>query len=120
MQIGKFEEAKKEYFDHLNYPSCLQQKPHDLYVEDWQQRRKSEYAQTYVNIGNLEYMLNNIDLAQNYYIKALSLQNNHPEALKNLTVIYTKKNENENYNKVLKMLKQFYPNDRYISQMMFK
>ena len=120
MQIGKFEEAKKEYFGHLNYPSCLSQKPHDLYVEDWQQRRKYDYAQTYVNLGNLEYMVNNIDLAENYYIKALSLQNNHPEALRNLSVIYERKNENENYNKVVKVLKQFYPNDSYVSQMAFK
>ena len=65
-------------------------------------------------------MVNNIDLAENYYIKALSLQNNHPEALRNLSVIYERKNENENYNKVVKVLKQFYPNDSYVSQMAFK
>lgn len=120
MQIGKFEEAKKEYFAHLNYPSYLQQKPHNLYVEEWQDRRKNEYAQTYVNLGNLEYILNNIDLAQNYYIKALNLQNNHLEALKNLTVIYAKKNEIENYNNVVKILKQLYPKDPYISKIPFK
>ena len=120
IQIGRFEEAKKEYFAHLNYPSCLQQKPHNLYVEDWQQRRKNEYAQTYVNLGNLEYMLNNINAAQNYYIRALNLQNNHPEALKNLSVIYARKNENENYNKVLKILKQLYPKDPYVLNMAFR
>lgn len=120
VQIGKYDKAKKEYFQHLNYPEYLQQKPHNLYVENWQKRRKSEYSQTYMNLGNLEYILNNIDTAEDYYIKALKLKNNNIDALKNLTTIYAKKNEKEKYNEVVKILKQYYPKDSNVESLSLK
>ena len=73
-----------------------------------------------MNLGNLEYILNNIDTAEDYYIKALKLKNNNIDALKNLTTIYAKKNEKEKYNEVVKILKQYYPKDSNVESLSLK
>jgi tetratricopeptide (TPR) repeat protein len=53
-QVGDFQRARDEYEQHLNFPKKLQEKPYNIYVENWQDRRKKEYADTYVNLGNLD------------------------------------------------------------------
>ena len=54
LQAGHPELAEKEYWEHISFPKKLQEKPHNFYKEDWQKRRKNEYAQTYMYINNLK------------------------------------------------------------------
>lgn len=54
LQAGHPDLAEKEYWDHVSYPKKLQEKPHNFYKENWQDRRKNEYAQTYTYINNLK------------------------------------------------------------------
>ncbi|MDD3053959.1 MAG: O-antigen ligase family protein [Endomicrobiia bacterium] len=115
-QTGDLQKAKQEYEQHINFPKLLQEKPYNLYVENWKDRRKNEYSQTYINLGNLDYVMNKVDLSEQDFIKSLELQPNNPEALKNLTAIYKKKNDRVKYNEIVKILKQLYPTDPYVEQ----
>ena len=65
-------------------------------------------------------MENNIDVAEDYYIKSLKLKKNNLDALKNLTTVYIKKNDKEKYNKIVKILKQFFPKDPYVVSLSLK
>lgn len=115
-ESGDLKKARQEYEQHINFPKMLQEKPYNLYVENWQDRRKSEYSQTYINLGNLDYVMNNIDLSEQDFLKSLELQPDNAEALKNLSAIYLKKNNKQKYNETVKLLKKLYPEDPYVKQ----
>ena len=94
-QSGHPDLAEKEYLDHLNFPNKLQELPHNFYKENWKERRREEYAQTCIYLGNLEFMLNNLDNAEKSFIESLKYVPNNIEALKNLSAVYTKKQDIE-------------------------
>jgi O-antigen ligase len=58
--------------------------------EDWGKRRKPEYSETYVNLGNLAIMTNNIAKSEYYYNKAIEIYPENTVAIKNLATLYTK------------------------------
>ena len=116
-QSGHPELAEKEYLDHLNYPNKLQEAPHNFYKENWKERRREEYAQTCIYLGNLEFNLNNLDNAEKSYIESLKYVPNNAEGLKNLAVVFRKKQDKEGYREVYDLLKQCYPEDDFVKQM---
>ena len=116
-QSGHPDLAEKEYLDHLNFPNKLQELPHNFYKENWKERRREEYAQTCIYLGNLEFMLNNLDNAEKSFIESLKYVPNNIEALKNLSAVYTKKQDIESYKDVYNLLKRLYPEDEYVKQM---
>ena len=109
--------AEKEYLEHINFPNKLQEKPHNFYKENWKERRRDEYAQTCIYLGNLEFNINRLDNAEKAYIESLKYVPNNIEGLKNLSAVYVKKKDKENYKQVYDLLKQLYPNDSYVQQM---
>ncbi|MCR4663263.1 MAG: O-antigen ligase family protein, partial [Endomicrobiaceae bacterium] len=117
LQIGRTDLAEKEYLEHINFPNKLQEKPHNFYKEDWKQRRKKEYAQTCLLLGNLELTTNKLDNAEKVFIESLKYHPNNIEALANLSVIYTKKQDKECYREVYNLLKKLYPEDDYVKKM---
>lgn len=88
MQMGRPDKAEEAYLAHLNFPQKLKEPPHSAWVEDWTVRRKKEYAETCVNLGNLKFMQNKIEEAQNYYERAVGFDPDSVSAMKNLAVIY--------------------------------
>lgn len=117
LQAGHPELAEKEYLEHINFPNKLQEKPHDFYKENWKERRREEYAQTCIYLGNLELVLNKLDNAEKIFIESLKYIPNNSEGLKKLSEIYKKKKDQESYKEVYNLLKQYYPNDSYVQQM---
>ncbi len=117
IQSGHPDLAEKEYLEHINFPNKLQEKPHNFYKENWKDRRMLEYAQTCIHLGNLEFMMNNLDNSENAFIESLKYAPNNAEGLKNLAAIYIKKKDKESYGKVYNLLKQLYPEDEYVQQL---
>ena len=109
--------AEKEYLEHVNFPNKLQEKPHNFYKEDWKKRRRKEYAQTCIYLGNLELTMNKLDNAEKVYIESLKYVPNNIEGLKHLALVYIKKKDKERYKEVYNLLKQIYPEDSYVKQM---
>lgn len=68
---GNFIDAEKTLLRHIEYPQKLQRPPHSAWKEDWTQRRKSDYAETYSHLGNLYMMQNKFDKAENVYQASL-------------------------------------------------
>ena len=117
IQAGRPDLAEKEYLDHINFPNKLQEHPHDFYKENWKQRRRKEYAQSCISLGNLEFKINNLDNAEKVFIESLKYVSNNLEGLKGLSAVYIKKKDKDNYKKVYNLLKQLYPEDSYVKQM---
>ncbi len=116
-QAGHPELAEKEYLEHLNFPNKLQEAPHNFHKENWKERRRKEYMQTCILLGNLEFSMNNLDNAEKSYIESLKYVPNNIEGLKNLAVVYKKKQDKESYKEVYNLLKQRYPEDDNVKQM---
>jgi thioredoxin-like negative regulator of GroEL len=114
---GHPELAEKEYLEHINYPLKLQEKPHNFYKEDWKQRRRSEYAQSCLNLGSLELALNKINDAELMFIESLKYVPNNIDGLKNLATVYMKKQDKNKYNEIVKKLKVLYPQDEYVKKL---
>jgi tetratricopeptide (TPR) repeat protein len=88
MQLGQQDKAEAMYRAHLEYPEKLKQPPYNAWVEDWAVRRKDEYAETCVNLGNLYFTKGDLAGAEKYYQQALKLSPNAVNALKNLAILY--------------------------------
>ena len=116
-QAGYPELAEKEYLEHLNFPNKLQELPHNFYKENWKERRRKEYMQTCVYLGNLEFSMKSLDNAEKSYIESLKYVPNNIDGLKNLSIVYDKKQDKESYKEVYNLLKQLYPEDKYVKQM---
>ena len=116
LQAGHPELAEKEYLEHVNYPNKLQKEPHNFYKENWKERRRKEYMQTCLYLGNLEFMMNKFDNAEQMFIESLKYVANNIEGLKGLSSVYIKKKDKEKYKKVYNLLKQLYPEDSYVQQ----
>lgn len=113
-QSGHLDLAEKEYLEHINYPVKLQENPHNFYTEDWKQRRLTEYAQTCLYLGDLEFMMNKFDNAEKAFMESLKYIPNNANGLKNLSAVYMKTKNKERYKEVVKVLKQLYPQDEYV------
>ena len=116
-QAGYPELAEKEYLEHLNFPNKLQELPHNFYKENWKERRRKEYMQTCIYLGNLEFSMKSLDNAEKSYIESLKYVPNNIDGLKNLSIVYDKKQDKESYKEVYNLLKQLYPEDKYVKQM---
>ena len=90
MQLGEPEKAEQVYLDHVNFPEKLKLPPHNAWVEDWSVRRKGEYAETYLNLGNLRFMKNDFKKAEEYYKKSIELVPEYISAMKNLAILYSR------------------------------
>jgi tetratricopeptide (TPR) repeat protein len=88
IQVGDFDKAEKTLFAHLEYPKKLWEHPHNFWVEDWSSRRKSDYSETYNQLGYLYLVQKKFDKAENMYLKALELNLYNINAKKNLALLY--------------------------------
>ncbi|MBU2614470.1 MAG: O-antigen ligase family protein, partial [Elusimicrobia bacterium] len=84
---------------------------HCFYWEDWGQRRNYEYAETYVNLGNLKYMTGDAKKAEEYYLKASTIRKDNVSALKNLAVIYNKRGQPQEALKMWQRIHEINPQD---------
>ncbi|MDR2426286.1 MAG: O-antigen ligase family protein [Endomicrobium sp.] len=91
--VGNLQMVEKTLKDHLEYPANLSRHPHDFWVENWEKRRSLEYSETYVHLGHLYLANSKFQEAHDAYIKALELNPDNINALKNLTNVYAGNNE---------------------------
>ena len=73
--------------------------------------------QTCIYLGNLEFSMKSLDNAEKSYIESLKYVPNNIDGLKNLSIVYDKKQDKESYKEVYNLLKQLYPEDKYVKQM---
>jgi putative inorganic carbon (HCO3(-)) transporter len=88
-QIGRFEKSEKILLNHLEYYKKLRKRPHNFWVEDWSSRRKSDYSETYNQVGYLYAVQRQFDKAESMYLKALGLHFENINAKKNLALLYS-------------------------------
>jgi tetratricopeptide (TPR) repeat protein len=94
-QLGALDDAERIYKAHIEFPQELQKAPHNIWVEDWAKRRASEYAETMVNLGNLRFMRNDPKGSEEYYRKALALDERSLSAIKNLAILCGRQNKRD-------------------------
>jgi tetratricopeptide (TPR) repeat protein len=111
MQLGQKDKAEQVYLEHLNFPDKLKLPPHNAWVEDWARRRKREYTETCVNLGNLHFMANDEANAEKYYRKAIEFDPESTVALKNLAAIYGRRGDIKNASALWQNLRKLNPND---------
>lgn len=95
MQLGQPDKAEEMYRAHLEFPEKLKRPPYNAWVEDWSQRRKSEYAETCVNIGNIHFMRGDLPGAEKYYLQAIERDPNTVNGMKNLAILYGRQGKQE-------------------------
>jgi tetratricopeptide (TPR) repeat protein len=117
IQQNKMKEAEAVYRAHIEYPESLKLAPHNAWVEDWSKRRKPEYSETYTNLGNLSFMQNDFKGAEESYKKAVELNPESVNAMKNLAVVYSKLGDFENAKTVWEKLRVMAPNDADVQKM---
>lgn len=84
---------------------------HSFYWEDWGRRRNHEYSETYLNLGNLKHLQNDLKKAVEYYKKAVELNPNNTQALKNLAVTYNRLGRQQDAIQVWLKLREISPQD---------
>ncbi len=80
-------------------------------MENWAERRKPEYAETYLNLGNFQFLKGDIKKAEEYYKKAIELKPDYVAALKNLAVLYSNTNRQNLAAETWKKIRFYSPND---------
>jgi putative inorganic carbon (HCO3(-)) transporter len=110
-RTGNFEEAEKTLIKHLEYPKKLQSSPHNIWTENWASRRINDYAETYAHLGNLYLTQNKIESAKDVYLKSLALNPQNIIVKKNLSIVYTKLNDNIKSKQQWIEIYQINPND---------
>jgi len=111
MQLGQPDKAEEAYLAHLNFPEKLKTPPYNAWVEDWTVRRKDEYAETFVNLGNLRFMRGDAAGAEKYYQQALGLSPNSVNALKNLAILYGREGKRDPAVALWQKLRSIAPQD---------
>jgi tetratricopeptide (TPR) repeat protein len=111
MQLGQQDKAEQAYLDHVNFPEKLKLPPHNAWVEDWTIRRKGEYAETYLNMGNLRFMRNDFKKAEEYYKKSIELVPEYVSAMKNLAILYGRTNRQKLAIATWEKVRFYAPND---------
>ncbi|MBN1823548.1 MAG: O-antigen ligase family protein [Endomicrobiales bacterium] len=111
IQLGDYKKAEETYLEHVSFPRKLRAPPHNPWDEDWQIRRKPEYAETYTNLGNLKFMANDMKGAEDYYNKSLEYNPEHLNTLKNLTILYGRTGRIEKANQAWFRIREIAPND---------
>jgi len=115
VQNGEYQKALDEYQKHLDAPGKLIRN-----ADYWKPRRKNEYAFTYINMGSLYFMMNNLDKAEECFKKSLELVPDSLEGLKSLVALYNKTNRKDEFNKTVETLKKLYPQDKVVSTLVLK
>lgn len=111
MQLGRFDKAEETYLAHIDFMEKLKHPPHNLWVEDWSVRRKHEYAETYVNLGNLRFTRGDSKGAETYYQKALEQRPDSVSAVKNLAILYSRENRRADAEAAWRRLQKLAPGD---------
>ncbi|MCX5781974.1 MAG: O-antigen ligase family protein [Elusimicrobia bacterium] len=111
MQLGEKNKAENAYKMHIDFPSKLKLPPHNAWVEDWASRRKNEYAETYINLGNLRFLDNDFNQAEKYYKQAIDLVPDYVSAMKNLALLYAKTNRKKLAEEYWQKIRVISPND---------
>lgn len=115
VQNGEYQKALDEYQKHLDAPGKLIRN-----ADYWKPRRKNEYAFTYINMGSLYFMMNNLNKAEECFKKSLELIPDSLEGLKSLAALYNKTNRKNEFNETVEKLKKLYPQDEIVSTLVLK
>jgi len=91
--IGDLKSAEEWYYRHLEFPKALQHNPHDIWKENWHERRSGDYAETYLHLGNFYMKRGHHQAAKEAYLKAVTLEPKFILARKNLTLALEKLND---------------------------
>lgn len=101
--VGDLKDAEAAYYAHLMFPQNLSKPPHNLWVEDrnspdggWAKRRVSEYAETYLQLGNFYMTHSKFEAARDAYIKGLALMPTYVVMKKNLALAFNHLGDNKN------------------------
>jgi len=111
MQLGDEAKAEQMYLDHISFPEKLKYPPHNAWVEDWAIRRKDEYAESYLDLGNSRFMKGDLKKSEEYFKKALELVPDYVNAMKNLAILYSRTNRQELAIKTWQKIRFLAPND---------
>lgn len=111
MQMGQFDKAEETYLAHINFIDQLKRPPHNLWVEDWSVRRKDEYAETYVNLGNLRFSRGDLKGAEMYYQKSLGENPDWVNGVKNLAILYSREGRRDAAEAAWRKLQKLAPGD---------
>jgi len=93
---------------------------HSFYREDWGKRRNPEYSETYMNLGNLKFMKNDLKKAEEFYLKSIELNPENIQAMKNLIVIYNRTNRMQEAIQLWQKIRQISPNDPDVQKVFSK
>jgi putative inorganic carbon (HCO3(-)) transporter len=97
VRAGNYQKAEQTLYAHINYPASMSNPPHNIWVEDWAQRRPYDYAETYSQLGNLYMVQSNFEQARDAYLRAVELAPGHIVVRKNLAMAYTRLGDKENH-----------------------
>ncbi len=111
MQLGEYDKAENAYLAHIKFPEQLRKPPHSIWDEDWYKRRPEEYAETYINLGNMKFMRNDFKASEEYYKDALKLSPTSINAVKNLAVLYSRTGRMEEAKKEWFAAREISPQD---------
>jgi len=110
-QTGNLFMAEKVLISHLAYPDTLNRHPHNFWVEDWTKRRDFDYSETHVQLGHLYLKSNKVEEARDAYQKSLEFYSDNINALKNLTLVYSKMGDTEKETQLWLDIFSKYPQD---------
>jgi len=110
-RLGNWQKAEEMYKLHLDSPNICKRGPHNIMWEDWGQRRKNDYSESALNLGNLLLLEGRFTEAEEAYKLSINYNPENVNAWRNLGMLYKKMNRlPEAYNAFSKVL-SLNPND---------
>jgi tetratricopeptide (TPR) repeat protein len=95
-------------------------KYHSLLREDWGSRRRLEYSETFVNLGNLRFLAKDPAKAEQYYSEALKLNPDNINGLKNFAVLYARTGNHDKALSLWQRVRSLNPDDPDVKKVFSK
>ena len=88
MKMGNWQKAEETYRAHLDSANICHRGEHNVLWEDWGTRRKPEYGESAVNLGNVLYYQKRITESEAAYKLSLQFNPGNTQAWRNLAILY--------------------------------
>lgn len=108
IQLKDLTKAEALYREDLDATECRNPK-HDILKEGWATTHRHENPETYVNLGDVQYYRGHLREAEESFRRALTLQPDYPNALRNLAVLLTQTQRSSEGQHVWERLRQRVP-----------